>query len=67
MFAPQVKNAYKTFTTEIAKFEGEKNSSLGMILKAICSAQAIENLAMHAKSRVTPYKVPKAMLLPLLR
>lgn len=54
----QVKNMYRTFITVIEQhFEGEKDSSTQQIRAAIASAQNIENYAMHAKSRVSPYQV----------
>lgn len=63
---PQVKHAFATLCTEIAKYGGFDDCSIKELEACVASAQAIENHAMHAKTRFSPYMVSKHIISPTL-
>lgn len=54
---PQVKNAYRTFITEILKWGGVEEASVTQIWDSLGSTQALENYATHSRTRISPYEV----------
>ena len=60
IYAYQVKSAYRSFATEVRdKFrrDDERDCSLDERKMCIASAQAIENLAKHSRTGVSPFEV----------